>query len=305
MAMEGESAIGDNVGGLNFLPDQPLVYDWLRARGIPWCVYQAGDFFPFFSLMKKWLPEIILSLTLPHDDAGGSFRRYSRFAADWQSNRILPKVIFVEPEYTDGPHVVPNDDHSPTGMAAGQSFIADIYRTLVSNAARWKNTLLIVTYDEHGGFFDHVEPLAVPCQGNGYAFETTGLRVPAFLVSPYATPGGVFSGKLDHTSILQLLADKLDPSGSYSPAVSARNAQLDRLSGALSDVATNAAPPALAGGVGATLDANFSATLKAGLSDENQGFHAVALQVARDHPQLLTSPQWTNLAQYVATYGKH
>lgn len=305
MAMAGESAIGDNVQGLGFLPDQPLVYDWLRDRGIPWCVYQSGDFFPFFSLMKKWLPEILMSLTLPHNDAGGNFRRYSRFAADWRSSQIMPKVIFIEPEYTDGPHRIANDDHSPTGVDAGQSFVADVYQTLISNEDRWKNTLFIVTYDEHGGFFDHVSPLPVTCRGNGYEFETTGLRVPAFLISPYVAKGGVFSEKVDHTSILQLLAEKLDPTKGYSAAVTARNAQLDRLSSALEGVATSGVPPALPGKASSALNVSFTSTLKAGLSDTNQGFHAVALQVARDHPQLLTSPQWENLAQYIATYGKH
>jgi phospholipase C len=305
MAMAGESTLSDNVQGLGFIPDQPLVYDWLRERGIPWCVYQSGSFFPFFSLMKKWLPEIITSLTLPHDDVGGSFRRYARFAADWQSNAIMPKVIFVEPEYTDGPHFNANDDHCPTGIAAGQAFVADVYRTLTSNPDRWKNTLLIVTYDEHGGFFDHVSPLAIAANVAGFPFQTTGLRVPAVLVSPYVTAGGVFSGKLDHTAILQLLADKLDPNGTYSPAVSARNNLLDRLSSALNVAPVAGAPPALAGNTGGTFNATFNGPLKTGQSASNQGFHAVALQVAREHPHLLMSPQWADLAQYVATYGKH
>lgn len=305
MAMAGESAISDNVQGPSFLPDQALVYDWLRDHGIPWCVYQSGSFFPFFSLMKKWLPEIITSLTLPHEGVGGNFRRYSRFASDWKSDAIMPKVIFIEPEYTDGPHFSANDDHSPTGIAGGQAFVADVYRTLTSNLARWKNTLLIVTYDEHGGFFDHVSPLSIPDVVGGFSFQTTGLRVPAILVSPYVTPGGVFSGKLDHTAILQLLADKLDPDKSYSSAVSARNGHLDRLSTALNAFATAGPPPGLAGGPSTSFSESFTAHLNAGYSEENQGFHAVAQQIARDHPQLLTSPQWANLAQYIATYGKH
>ena len=55
---------------------------------------------------------------------------------------------------------------------------------------------MIVTYDEHGGFFDHVSPLEISTDVAGYQFQTTGLRVPAFLVSPYVAPGGVFSGDL-------------------------------------------------------------------------------------------------------------
>ena len=196
MAMAGESAISDNVSG--FLPEQSLVYDWLTAHGASWCVYQSGGFFPFFSLMPKWLPEIVTSLALPLDGNGGRFRRYSRFKEDWTNSSNLPQVIFIEPEYTDGPHGVPNDDHSPTGVAPGQAFLADIYQT-ISASKRWDETLMIVTYDEHGGFFDHVSPLEISTDVAGYQFQTTGLRVPAFLVSPYVAPGGVFSGDLDHT----------------------------------------------------------------------------------------------------------
>jgi phospholipase C len=219
MAMAGESAISDNVSG--FLPEQSLAYDWLTTHGASWCVYQSGGFFPFFSLMPKWLPEIVTSLALPLEGSGGRFRRYSRFKADWTNSSNLPRVIFIEPEYTDGPHRVPNDDHPPTGVAPGQAFLADIYQT-ISATARWNETLMIVTYDEHGGFFDHVSPLDISTDVAGYQFQTTGLRVPAFLISPYVVPGGVFSGDLDHTSILQLLADKFNAGGTYSAPVSAR-----------------------------------------------------------------------------------
>lgn len=124
---------------------------------------------------------------LAHERRG--VRAIYKFARDWQGNSIVPKVIFIEPEYTDGPHNTANDDHCPTGMAGGQTFIADIYRTLISNPARWKETLLIVTYDEHGGFFDHAAPLDIAADIAGYSSKTTGLRVPAFLVSPYARAG--------------------------------------------------------------------------------------------------------------------
>ena len=68
----------------------------------------------------------------------------------------MPNVIFVEPEYADGPHLSPNDDHAPTGVQPGQAFLSELYQTLTSNPARWSKTMLVITYDEHGGFFDHV-----------------------------------------------------------------------------------------------------------------------------------------------------
>jgi phospholipase C len=298
MAMAGESAISDNVSG--FLPEQSLVYDWLTTHGASWCVYQWGGFFPFFSLMPKWLPEIVTSLALPLDGNGGRFRRYSRFKADWTGSGNLPQVIFIEPEYTDGPHRAPNDDHSPTGVAPGQALLADIYQT-ISSSGRWDETLMIVTYDEHGGFFDHVSPLEIPTNAAGYQFQTTGLRVPAFLVSPYVAPGGVFSGDLDHTSILQLLADKFNAGGTYSAPVSART-QLSRLSSALSDTKTPGSAPKLNALMPMKQPVQPPDLTPTSISACAQAFRSVALKVQQDHPELLSSPSWSDLAGIVATY---
>jgi phospholipase C len=298
MAMAGESAISDNVSG--FLPEQSLVYDWLTAHAASWCVYQWGGFFPFFSLMPKWLPEIVTSLALPLEGNGGRFRRYSRFKADWANSGTLPQVIFIEPEYTDGPHLTPNDDHSPTGVAPGQAFLADIYQT-ISASARWNETLMIVTYDEHGGFFDHVSPLDISTNVAGYQFQTTGLRVPAFLISPYVQPGGVFSGNLDHTSILQLLAEKFNAGGTYSAPVSART-QLSKLSTALSATKTPGSAPKLGVHLPGNSPAQSSVSAPTGSSACAQAFRSVALKVQQDHPELISAPGWGDLAGFVATY---
>src|SRR5665647_1040491 len=185
MAMGGESKIIHNVGNpLNF-PDQPLVYDWLTTNigDDAWCSYQYGGV-PFFSLMTRWLNNISARRK---DPGSGHFRQYSKFAEQWNGDAPLPNVIFIEPRYTDDPSLTgyrPNDDHCPTGISHGQKFLADIYNTLISNKTRWQSTALIVTYDEHGGFFDHVPPMQVPARAGGEDFTTTGIRVPTFIVSP-------------------------------------------------------------------------------------------------------------------------
>jgi len=181
MAMAGESTLLDNSGAL--LPDQQLVYDWLTQHQISWCAYQSGDFLPFFTLMARLVPEIATSLTLSQIGGKGRFRRYSQLKSEWNSSDTMPNVVFIEPEYTDGPHDTPNDDHAPTGVQPGQAFLADLYATLISNPARWAKTMLVVTYDEHGGFFDHVPPFEIPITINGVTLPTTGVRVPAFVVS--------------------------------------------------------------------------------------------------------------------------
>jgi phospholipase C len=236
MAMGGATTIVDNAP--LFLPDQPLVYDWLSEHGISWCAYQAGDFLPFFALMPKWQDEIATSLALdvlvPH--AHPRFRRFANFARDWTTEQKMPSVIFIEPEYTDGPHIAPNDDHPPTGVTPGQAFLALVYAAVIANPTRWARTVLIVTYDEHGGFYDHVPPLDIPTSLLGHGttpiFMTTGVRVPGLIISPLVDPGAVYSGNLDHTSILQLIGEKFG-GGFYSGYVSNRQPALSRLSGAI------------------------------------------------------------------------
>jgi phospholipase C len=84
---------------------------------------------------------------------------------------------------------------------------------------------MIIYYDEHGGFFDHVQPEPIHDQTTGpdpYTFETTGPRIPGLLLSPFVSPGSVCSATLDHTSVLQLLAEKFTPDRVYSDRVDAR-----------------------------------------------------------------------------------
>jgi phospholipase C len=307
MAMGGASSIVDNAPLL--LPNQDLVYDWLTRHGVNWRAYQSGDFFPFFSLMERWTPEIATSLALSVVGEGGRFRRFSKFAADWANNgKPMPPVVFIEPEYTDGPHVDPNDDHPPTGIAKGQVFFAEVYAALIANPQRWRNTLMIVTYDEHGGFFDHVPPLPIPGSAGGTGFTTTGVRVPALVVSPHVAPGKIHSGALDHTSILQFLADRFAPGEDYSPAVAARQAELSRLSEILAPAPVMRAPAIDAVALSAVR--NFAAAAPvpppngALPSDppNAQALHNVAMKIAADHPDLLVAQGWESLAGYVRRF---
>jgi phospholipase C len=298
MAMSGATSLIDNAP--LFLPDQPLVYDWLTDHNVSWCSYQSGDFLPFFALMKRWQNEIATSLALdalvPH--AHPRFRRYRNFARDWTTEQNMPSVIFIEPEYTDGPHSAPNDDHPPTGISRGQALVTDIYAALISNRARWARTLMLLTYDEHGGFFDHVSPLNIPTPlaGHGPAsvFLTTGVRVPAFVISPLVDPATVYSKPLDHTSMLQLLADKF-ADGVYSPEVYARQPSLSRLSEAITRAAPRMdapAPPALQAVAVATPPAPQRAP---GANANAAAFRLAATKIAADHPGIASG--WPALVQ--------
>jgi phospholipase C len=214
MAMAGYSLIDGNV---TVLPNHLLAYDWLNAHNVSWRVYHQG-FFPFFSMMPRWLPEIATS---------DKFREFDRFAIDMEleSDATFPQVIFIEPIYTDAPHdeAEGTDDHSPSSVTGGQRLMLDVYSALL-RSGHWDNSILIITYDEHGGFFDHAQPLPVETVAAGPypSFPTTGIRVPAVLVSPFVSKGSVCNAEFDHTSILKFLGQKFGMGGGYSPQVDGR-----------------------------------------------------------------------------------
>lgn len=308
MAMAGETPIVDNAALL--LPDGPLVYDWLSAHGVDWCAYHWGSYFPFFSLMPRMLPEIVTSLTLSALGGHGHFRRYANFRSEWTSADPAPSVIFIEPEYSDGPHSDPNDDHPPTGIAKGQAFLADIYATLIANPAKWARTMMIVTSDEHGGFYDHVPPLPIAVTVAGHGFATTGVRVPALVVSPQVAPGSVFKGDLDHTSILQLFDDRFtgDREG-YSAAVNARQGLLQRLAAILTPPPATVRAPAIPADVLARVQAAAAGAPpppQVGASPADppnaQAFHRVAMKAATEHADLLTDPSWDAVTRYARAH---
>ena len=181
---------------LYFGYDQDTVYDRLNERGISWKVYY-GD-----------IPH---TLVLTHQRRLSNARRHHRMSAFFSDaagpDARFPAYCFIEPKYFPPGQ---NDDHPPHPTARAQQLMADVYNTLRSNEALWQKTLLVVLYDEHGGFFDHVAPpAAVPpdVHVEEYSFDRFGVRVPAVLVSPWVDQG-VLSTEFDHTSLLKYLSDK-------------------------------------------------------------------------------------------------
>ena len=109
-----------------------------------------------------------------------------------------------------------------------------VYNAVTASLSFWKSSLMIVSYDEHGGFFDHVSPPLVrtdPPPGCNYApFTSLGVRVPAYIISPFVKPG-VVHNLFDHTSVLKLLGERFGPNGKYSNFVD--NRAVESLSSAL------------------------------------------------------------------------
>lgn len=232
MFMSGHS--DEYTNGATQLAATTYVYDWLDGKA-DWGIYHAGHV-PFVALDPHWRWRALVSdgrikPYLNDQDAGAA----GGFDMDWGVRADMPKVIFIDPAFQDDPFAAADevcDDHPASGVGPGQAFLAGLYNTLISNPERWKNTLLIITYDEHGGFFDHVPPLPLthPSICGDHPFTTNGVRVPALLASPWLDQGKVFTAPLDHTAILQMLADRFVPDatgkGTYSAEVSDRQVDL-------------------------------------------------------------------------------
>jgi hypothetical protein len=100
---------------------------------------------------------------------------------DMASRGELPSVSFIDPDFVELPPG--NDDHPPSDIRSGQAFIQSILTSL-QNSPKWNETLFIITYDENGGFYDHVAPPLTTTRLRSNE-ATYGARVPAFIVSPY------------------------------------------------------------------------------------------------------------------------
>jgi phospholipase C len=114
----------------------------------------------------------------------------------------LRDVSWIDPNFIDLKILDPssNDDHPPSDVRAGQAFVLELYEALARGPA-WDDTLLVLVYDEHGGFYDHVAPPAVH-DDSGY--ETLGVRVPALVAGP-RVKRFVCHETFDHTSLIKTI----------------------------------------------------------------------------------------------------
>ena len=144
------------------------------------------------------------------------FGTYDQFLADCRSG-TLPQYSFIEPNFSDhdsdGGALLASDQHPDHHVLEGERFIATIYNAIKGNPALWESTALLITYDEHGGIYDHVPPPA--CTPDGFVaqpaatgtnkpfmFDRLGVRVPAVLVSPWIPKNTVIDGRtFEHASI--------------------------------------------------------------------------------------------------------
>ena len=191
-----------DVFGYDFF-DQPTIYNRLSEHGRTWRIY--FDDIPQSMALSKLLPR----------ECKENFSIIEDFEQDVSKHASgFPDFVFIEPGYMGDES---NDDHPPHDTMLAQKLISRIYNGLRANEELWNSSMFIVLYDEHGGFYDHVQPPATACPDDyqaDYRFDQLGVRVPAVLVSPWVK-AGVCPAELDHTSVGKYLCDKfgMEPLG--------------------------------------------------------------------------------------------
>jgi phospholipase C len=163
----------------------PTIWDRLSAAGV-----SANYYFSDAPFLALWGPNY-LPIARPVD------LFYVQAASG-----TLPAYSYIDPFFLGEDQGGSNDDHPHADIRRGQSFIAQVANAVMSSPL-WEKTVLIVTYDEWGGFFDHVKPPVQP--DNDPAHAQLGFRVPAYLISPFAPKGRVSHDVFDHTSILKFV----------------------------------------------------------------------------------------------------
>jgi phospholipase C len=192
--------------------NQNTVFERLSEANKSWKIYFA-DFSQTVLMVRQ-------------EAYAANYRYMISFENDCKDAANFPQYVFIEPKYFWPGE---NDQHPTSDIRRGDALIATVYNALRQNDTLWNSTLFIILYDEHGGFYDHVNPYeppyraqAVPPDGNktpeGFPFDLFGPRVPAILISPWLDPG-VLQDVYDHTSLLKYLTDKfsLGPLGNRVP----------------------------------------------------------------------------------------
>ena len=200
----------------------PSIYSLLSSNNISWTIYGYDD--------PPLTRQDFTDITNADESHFGLFTDFQSAAAAG----TLASYVFLEPSWG----ATGNSQHPNYDVALGEQLIHDVYYAL-RNGPNWNKTLLIITYDEHGGCYDHVPPPqgAVPPDDSageyGFDFKRFGPRVPTVLVSPLIAAGTVFrvpagSTPLDHTSILKTLETRWS-----LPNLTARDAAAPDVSAAL------------------------------------------------------------------------
>ncbi len=211
-----------DMSGYPYPKKDATIFDMLEKRGVSWAIY--GDGLPGATVAvgplinSRWGRNPLKRIVDLYDDAAAG---------------KLPQVVFVDPVLG---HMRPgqDDEHPPADVQVGQKFVSDVVHAMFKSP-QWSKLAMFITYDEHGGFYDHVAPPSAcapdrmaPILPSGDTtvggFDRYGIRVPLIVVSPFTKKKFVSHVTRDHTSITRFLEAKF-----RLPALTARDANADAM----------------------------------------------------------------------------
>jgi phospholipase C len=219
LAATSVGMVNDVVAQLDTMPARGTIFQLLTKVGIPWRNYYTP---PSLPTADVFLPQMndpaIKANVVPID----------QFFTD-AATGSLPAFAVVDPNFSS------TSEENPQDVYPGDQLLAQVVHALFESPA-WPHTLLLWTYDEHGGYYDHVPPPAAPVPDDvppaitvppdqPGTFGRYGFRVPAVVVSPYAKAHHVSHQVYDHTSVLAFIERKWN-----LPALTYRDANANDLS---------------------------------------------------------------------------
>lgn len=186
--------------------DTPTIFNWIDAGNKENNTsYTYGVYYGDYSITKLGLPQASKSAL-----GATMFQKHDAFFDALKGDKpTLPNYVFLEPSYLFGVE----SEHPPFNVARGEGFLASVYNALAESVI-WDELLFVVTYDEHGGCYDHVPTPwgAIPPDDHtqeGFGFDRFGVRVPTVFVSPYIAKQTVVrsstSQPFDHCSLLKTI----------------------------------------------------------------------------------------------------
>ncbi len=212
--------------------DGHTIFDSLTDLDVDW-VYAEGNI-AFLRMFDRY--RIDIEHVIPFRDD------FNQGIADTFEQRVLdgrlPSVSFVDPRYIDvPPQWDANDDLPPADVCRGQALVRHLYRLLSDAEGTWKRTLLVITYDEHGGFYDHSPPIGTPLSADPNPVPRVhpdgakhlGVRVPTFVVTPWIDAGTVLHNVFDHTSIIKTILERFAPGFAIADVFGPRAAAANHL----------------------------------------------------------------------------
>ncbi|HEY2596484.1 MAG TPA: alkaline phosphatase family protein [Chloroflexota bacterium] len=186
-----QSAQTDRLSNTSKPSTLPTIWDRLGDAGVSGAYYYND-----LSILSLWGSKYT-AITLP-------ISNFLQSAADGS----LPAVAYVDPAFNGGEGTSETDDHPLSDVRDGEAFLNSVYSAVTGGPA-WPRTFMIITFDEWGGFFDHIPPpvgTVTPAeQALGYTDGLRGFRVPCVVVSPWSQQSTVTRTVFDHTSILKLI----------------------------------------------------------------------------------------------------